>query len=341
MFRIYKKDDPDVTGKVVSREQILGKSWELNYKNDENYIRHMVTHYEKDNYGLGVQIIPCSKCYACRINYAAEWATRIMLESEYSQNNYWITLTYNENHVPINLDTGHNSLYPRDVTLFLKRLRKHFKNTTIKYFYCGEYGGETYRPHYHMILLNCPLDLNQFYGSFIDPRFFKEHWKSYELENLWMEKLPGSDEKTLIGMIEVTPLEWSNAAYTARYCMKKIFEEKMLYDEWEVEKEFVRMSNGIAKQYYQDNKEEIWKTDSIVMKTVKGNIGNARPPAYFMDQLKKEDPERARWILERRQKYAENKTKRLNELSNYTDVERLVIETEKIKAKAEMLPRLM
>lgn len=46
-------------------------------------------------------------------------------------------------------------LCKRDVQLFLKRLRKYvFKNTQerLRYFLCGEYGPQTFRPHYHFLL---------------------------------------------------------------------------------------------------------------------------------------------------------------------------------------------
>lgn len=354
MFRIYHKYNPDITGKVISRAEAInritgckGIENPFDFIKDENFIRKL--NKFEDNQGYGIQQIPCGKCYACRINYAAEWASRVMLESEYYENNYWVTLTYNESHVPINTDTGHNSLLPKDVTLFIKRLRKYMSDRkrigSCRYFYCGEYGGITYRPHYHLILLDCPLNTNDFYGAFIDPHWFKEHWHSREIDQLWSEVLPGlpnkKENKTNMGMSEVTPLEWSNAAYTARYCMKKIFEENMLYDQWEVNKEFVNMSNGIGKIYYEDHKDEIWRTDSIVMKTVKGNIGNARPPKYFLDQLKKEDPERANWILERRREHIERKNAMALTRSDYTDLEKLIIDAEKIKQKAELLPREM
>ena len=49
---------------------------------------------------------------------------------------------------------------------------------------CGEYGENTHRPHYHAILMNCPLDIYQFHYFHVDDRF-KLHWKSKELEELW------------------------------------------------------------------------------------------------------------------------------------------------------------
>lgn len=53
-------------------------------------------------------------------------------------------------------------LSKRDIQLFFKRLRKaQFGSTKsdIKYYACGEYGGRTQRPHYHIIIFNAKLEL--------------------------------------------------------------------------------------------------------------------------------------------------------------------------------------
>lgn len=53
------------------------------------------------------------------------------------------------------------------------------------------------------------------------------------------------------------------------------------------------MSRNIGMQYYEEHKEEIWKNDNIIMKTVKDNIGSCKPPKAFMRRCEKEDPETA------------------------------------------------
>lgn len=57
------------------------------------------------------------------------------------------------------------TLNKKDVQLFFKRLRKlnEKKNNPLKisYYLCGEYGGKTCRPHYHIILFNALVETVQ------------------------------------------------------------------------------------------------------------------------------------------------------------------------------------
>ena len=38
------------------------------------------------------------------------------------------------------------------VQLFFKRLRKQLSPNPLRFFQCGEYGEETFRPHHHVVL---------------------------------------------------------------------------------------------------------------------------------------------------------------------------------------------
>ena len=66
--------------------------------------------------------IPCGKCSGCRLQKSREWANRCMLELQYHKSSYFVTLTYDEEHVPYHLyddpSTGEAftslSLAPRD-----------------------------------------------------------------------------------------------------------------------------------------------------------------------------------------------------------------------------------
>ncbi|QCS36963.1 replication initiation protein [Tortoise microvirus 35] len=73
-------------------------------------------------------------------------------EYKVSVNCWFITLTYNEDNVPI--INGEKTLVRRHLQLFMKRLRDRIKPHKIRFFACGEYGSKTGRPHYHLILFN-------------------------------------------------------------------------------------------------------------------------------------------------------------------------------------------
>ena len=71
--------------------------------------------------------IPCGQCIGCRIDYSKQWATRCMLESQYHDENYFLTLTYDELNVPhseyIDYETGEIkdilTLHKKDLFKFL------------------------------------------------------------------------------------------------------------------------------------------------------------------------------------------------------------------------------
>ena len=286
-----------------------------------------------------------------------------MLESLEHEESYFITLTYDDEHLPIpdymtykeEWDLGYKTLeidikvendgtwvdgtlYPEHVKKFIKDLRNYAQNHLgiqgIRYFYCGEYGETTQRPHYHMLLYGMHLDPKDNYSYHVDKKFFKPHWKNKLLDKLWP-----------YGMHDIANIEWNSAAYVSRYCMKKINEEDQS-DKWYAEngkqKEFIRMSNrpGIGMKYYERNKMKIYENDGFAAKTVKGNNAIVRIKAF--DKIFKEEfPEEFEKIEKHRKECAERARKNSYKLSNYTDLERLQMKAEKIATKAKMLPRDM
>lgn len=102
-------------------------------------------------------LVPCGRCLACRINKKREWKERIYHEYNTSDNAYFVTLTYDDEHLPANED-GVPSVCKDDVQRFFKRLRRAYPNTRIRYFLNSEYGEKDNRPHYHCIIFNLPDD---------------------------------------------------------------------------------------------------------------------------------------------------------------------------------------
>lgn len=98
--------------------------------------------------------VPCGRCAACLSNKANDWVTRLKIEQLCSSSAYFLTLTYADPWLPIN-NYGNPGFSLRDMTLFLKRLRSKVPDK-LRYYYVCEYGKDTHRPHYHMILFNWP-----------------------------------------------------------------------------------------------------------------------------------------------------------------------------------------
>lgn len=106
------------------------------------------------------QFVPCGKCAFCIKKAIDAWCLRLGHEMEVSTSAFFITLTYNDEHLPPNAE-----LSKRDLQLFIKRLRKI--NPGIRYFAVGEYGSEKGRPHYHAVIFNL-IDLSLITRSWND-----------------------------------------------------------------------------------------------------------------------------------------------------------------------------
>lgn len=154
-------------------------------------------------------IVPCGKCLSCRCDYSREWSNRMILELKDHPKAMFVTLTYNNDNLPIS-DQGYPTLCKRDVQLFFKRLRKHFVGVTIRYYLAGEYGIRTNRPHYHAIIYGIGLD--DF--TDIDYRGCNEigspFYTSPTLEKIWSH-----------GFVLFSDVSWRTCNYVARYVLKK------------------------------------------------------------------------------------------------------------------------
>lgn len=328
-------------GHIVPRSEVMQ---ELDF--NPNKIRERLNELNSKSNTMKYIQVPCNHCWACQLRYSAEWATRIMLESQKYENNWFVTLTYDPEHLPVlesirlNDQLWQNdgtwidgSLMPEEIAKFIKDLRNHLQNHKhhqgMKYFYCGEYGEHTGRPHYHLILMNVPLDIHQLYDTYVDNNY-KIHWKSKEIESLWPK-----------GMIDVAELEWSCAAYVARYCTKKISfnVDKTIYYAQGKLPEFIRMSKGIGMDYFKENMDKIYEHDELIAKTVKGRIGSIKPPKAFDKKYQELHPREFSEIKRSRMKAAERTRKMLQEMSTYTDKKMLEMKAESLNIKMSLLPR--
>lgn len=118
--------------------------------------------------------VPCGKCPECLQKKRSEWTFRLLTELNICNSAHFITLTYDDDNLP-NFDIRTNTFIDRggfnyegnpdvahylekkEAQLFIKRLRKENDKVSkeqLRYFFVGEYGDKTRRPHYHAIFFN-------------------------------------------------------------------------------------------------------------------------------------------------------------------------------------------
>lgn len=245
---------------------------------------------EKISYGNSVLYnkfeIPCGHCIGCRLDKSRDWANRCLLEMQQYPSNFFVTLTYDNDHVPCSTGCDPDSgelfttftLVKRDWQLFMKRLRKAYDvihpGEKLRFFMCGEYGENTFRPHYHAIIFNLELDDLVWYK-------FSEGYAYYHSE--FMTKQWSDDNNQPIGDLVVAPATWETAAYVARYVTKKLNGAAAAkYDILGIIPEFCLMSRrpGIAGDYVEKNMIGLMDFDKISVSTPYGGR-SFPPPLYF------------------------------------------------------------
>lgn len=211
--------------------------------------------------------LPCGNCIGCRLDKARNWAIRCMHEAQLHSENCFITLTYDEDHVPKN-----GSLDKREFQLFMKRLRKRFGDG-IRFFHCGEYGENLGRPHYHALLFGLDFADKELWVS----RNGVPSYKSKILDDLWGN-----------GFTEVGDLTEASASYVARYALKKVTGDQSDDHYQGREPEYVTMSRrpGIGAEYYRLYRNDFFPVDFVVVNGKKDGV-----PPYYDKLLEKDDLE--------------------------------------------------
>ena len=269
-----------------------------------------ITFNIKDGY-QGIQMeVPCGQCMGCRLSRTASWASRIQHEAQLYDKNAFVTLTYDNEHLPDDY-----SLNIKHLQKFFKRLRKYVEPEKIRFYACGEYGdidqvknpieklmyqqkypGTTLaRPHFHAIIFNywpddCELLQETNYGNL---------YKSDRLAKIWKN-----------GYTTIGSCTFESAAYCASYCTKKLNGDKAENHYQGRKPEFGTMSRkpGIASEWY-----EKYKKQTVNHNTVAVRGREIAPPRYYKDRLKKDFPIKA----------LQNKLDSIGKYLSETDYDRL------------------
>lgn len=283
--------------------------------------------------------IPCGQCRSCRIHKSREWANRCVMEAtQYDEGKCWfVTLTYDDEHLPQG-DVMRATLNPDDVTKFFHDLRQYYQRQYswqgIRYFYAGEYGDLNDRPHYHVLLFNCPIqDLNFYKISYNSDTY----WTSPIFDKIWGK-----------GYVVIGEMNWNSAAYTARYTLKKLNGDlgKEYYSTQGVIPEFCRMSNrpGIGAGFLEKHKDKIYLNDEIILPSPSyGKSLIVKPPKYFDRKMKEsaDDQDIIKIIktTDARKRVAEMGAESDRNILGYNDVERFQFLDEICKRKFSTFSR--
>ena len=299
LLRIYNPRDQSDTRAILSLGTAMAK---YHFKGYEEVISR-----------TDVMLIPCGKCIGCRIRAKQDWATRLELEARAYKGRAWfITLTYRDETIPTLIrNTGElieggvsvwsrgaevpeqiNTLNMDDMTRFWKRLRKYQPTETdmgktLRYFYAGEYGEQTGRPHYHAIIFGLDIpDLKKVPGR-------NQYYKSAILEKIWGK-----------GNVTIAYSEPGTYNYVAGYVTKKMYgNDTKEYQNLGLTAPYACMSRkpGIAMPWLEQNLDKLWEQDYIQL------AGKTAPiPRAFDKVLEQKDPERLWEKKQARQKSAIN-----------------------------------
>jgi len=199
-----------------------------------------------------------------------------MHEAALHESSCFLTLTYDEAHLPSDL-----SLRPRDVALFMKRLRQFVLPARIRFYLCGEYGAKHSRPHYHVLVFGfSPADKVFFRTSGAGFKVFT----SASMDSVWT-----------VGATYVGDVSLESAGYVARYVLKKVgsdgdLREILDVDTGEIvtrEHEFSRMSlrPGIGANWFDRYFSDVFPHDRVIVKGKRANV-----PRYYDKLLSRFNP---------------------------------------------------
>lgn len=319
----YKVQDRHLKGYGYNK---LNESFIVDCRNIDRF-SYLVELYFKDNLDA-IEKVPCGQCKECRLEYSKQWAQRCVAESTLHEHNYFVTLTYDEEHLTLLLDYTINratgelgvfaSLSRHDIEQFKKNLRQRlfrdYNFIGVRSYECGEYGSKNGRPHFHILLFNCPLPDLEILKSYDLKGQTITYMHSQIIEDCWNK-----------GFITVGEVTWDSAAYVARYMLKKQKgqAEKDYQELCKIKgvtpqaNEFTNGSRrpGIGRFFYEAHKDRIYDVDKVTLP----NGYQPKPCRYFDNLYDLEDPQRLEELKSIRKRKAE--LRQIAELKYVKDVE--------------------
>lgn len=220
--------------------------------------------------------VPCGRCMACRINKTQEWVIRLEMEKMSNDKTAFVTLTYDDEHIPADC-----SLHKKDLQNFFKRLRK--SGLSFRYYAVGEYGEKEQkyydpvdeelinlgkinphgRPHYHVLFFGVTFQEDE------DFRLLQKAWFncSEDYWNIHREKLVGSTDSGSI-------------RYVCDYMQKKQYGLNSIKEYWNSLPPFSLSSQRLGLESFEKDL-ETYKENGFIMYN-----GHECPiPRYFRQKF--------------------------------------------------------
>lgn len=250
--------------------------------------------------GNNAILVPCGHCIGCRLDYSRQWAERCVHEAEKYEFNYFLTLTYDDEHLPRG-SKGVPSLVKDELSDFMKALRGyfdyHYGEKEIRFFGCAEYGEASLRPHLHILLFNCNIrDLQDRHPVPVDGKIKWIH--QYDSNDNMLLFSPSIHKLWSKGSVQIGAVTFESCAYVSRYIVKKqLGDDAKQYKDAGVLPPYVRMSRcpGIGYSWYMDNLQKIYDVDKVVVR--RGSKVVFCNPGKYCDNILKQQDEQAFYEL--------------------------------------------
>lgn len=278
---------------------------------DSPILRDLLDHEIVKGYRIK---LPCGRCIGCRLDYSRMWSIRSMHEARMHNDNCFVTLTFNNEHLP-----DDRSVHKSYIQSWLKRFRYKF-GENIRYLLCGEYGSKRFRPHYHILFFGFrPDDLYVW-----NVRRGQIYYRSPILESVWHE--PHRDDCN--GFIVVGDVNFESSAYVSRYITKKVFgaDVPKAYQGREPEFQLVSRMPGLGYDFLNKYYSDIFNVGYVLMENGKGDKFKAPIPRYYVDKMKEINED----------VYNRYKLDRLDYLYNNLLVDNLDLKAERLHAREEL-----
>lgn len=193
----------------------------------------------------------------------------------------FITLTYNEEHLPhcpdvlspalIRMPTI-GTLQKRDLQNFFKLVRRHYTDMKFKYFAVGDYGEDADRPHYHVIWLG----VSQNWEGFVYRKTVYSKGKQVDLYEV---------DEWIHGYVHVGTVEMDSVRYVTDYATKSLNGIRARETYGVRELPFKIASQGLGKRYCEKHAEELKRKEQFLLRGVHYGL-----PRYYRDILGIKNP---------------------------------------------------